>query len=315
MNELKKVQESLKPFDRYFDDEVIEFLNQHSIHILTVEPVTTGKAFEPSFRLFCQNQTYFVKFSSYDRFSDSFLTELSELNRTSGSHLLLPLLSKNIASIKRQLNVYEWIGGNNLKAILSDASSSTIAEYGYRCGTALQKIHMKMNTQTDSCDRIVRSFEEYMARLEHESFAFINRFDYRDFFYKNCNILLSGNNHCFVHMDFKPKNIMLCNDEITVVDIDSSMIGNPWMDFYDKAFSLYSGKETFNAALIRAYFDDNISDDFWEFFKVLSIYALIQNTACLLLRRDTRYIRDLESYLWSNYNGFKDLVPKWMKGD
>lgn len=303
----------MKPFDRYFNDEVMEFLDQHSIHILTVEPITTRKALEPSFRLFCQNQTYFVKFSSYERFSVSFLSELSELNRISESHLLLPFLSENIASIKRQLNVYEWIGGNNLKAILSDASSNTIAEYGYRCGGVLQKIHMKMNTQTDSCDRIVRSFEEYMARLEHESFAFINRFDYRDFFYKNCNILLSGNNHCFVHMDFKPKNIMLCNDEITVVDIDSSMIGNPWMDFYDKAFSLYPGKETFNAALIRAYFDDNISDDFWEFFKVLSVYALIQNTALLLRRRDTQYIRDLESYLWNSYDGFSESVPKWMK--
>ena len=144
MSELKKVQELLKPFDRYFNDEVMEFLSQHSIHILTVEPITTGKALEPSFRLFCQNQTYFVKFSSYERFSASFLSELSELNRTGESRLLLPFLSKNIASIKRQLNVYEWIGGNNLKAILGDASSNTIAEYGYRCGGVLQKIHMKI---------------------------------------------------------------------------------------------------------------------------------------------------------------------------
>lgn len=312
MSELKGVQESLRTFDLYFNDEVLEFLNQHSIHILTIEPITLGKALEPSFRVFCQKQTFFVKFSNYGRFSDSFLSGLSELNRISESHLLLPFLSKNIVSIKRQLNVYEWISGRNLKSILSDASSNRIAEYGYRCGRVLKKIHIKMNTPIDSSNHIVRSFEEYMARLQCESFVFTNQFDYRDFFYKNCNILLSVNNHCFVHMDFKPKNLMLCNDKITVVDLDSSMVGNPWMDFYDKAFSLYPEKEIFNATLIRTYFDDNIPDNFWEFFKVLSVYALIQNTACLLRRKDTQNIRLLESYLWNSYNGFTELIPNWM---
>lgn len=141
---------------------------------------------------------------------------------------------------------------------------------------------MKMKYTSDNFNHIVQYFDEYMNRLEMESFVFANQFNYREYFYKNSRTLLSTDNPCFVHMDFKPKNLMLCDGRITVVDIDSSCVGNPWMDFYDKAFSLYPEKETFNAALIRAYFRDNISDEFWEFFKVLSVYALIQNTAWLL---------------------------------
>lgn len=301
------------PFDKYFNNEVIEILNQHSIHILTIEPITVVKTFEPSFRVFCQKQTFFVKFSSFGRFSESFLAELSALNRRGDGNLLLPFLSKNITSLNRQLNVYKWINGNNLKSILSDASSKTIVEYGYRCGGVLQKIHMKMNTPTEYCEHIVRSFDEYMARLEHESFMFNNRFDYREYFYKNCSVLLANNSSCFVHMDFKPKNLILCNDRIMVVDIDSSIIGNPWMDFGDKSFSLYPRKETFNAALINAYFDNNIPDGFWEYFRVLSVYALIQNTAWLLRKKDAQSIQLLESYLWNSYNGFTELIPNWMK--
>lgn len=91
-----KAQESLESLDMYFNDEVVEFLNQHSLHILTIEPINMGKTFEPSFRVFCQKQTLFIKFSGYGRFSDSFLAELSELNRMGEKHLLLPFLSKNI---------------------------------------------------------------------------------------------------------------------------------------------------------------------------------------------------------------------------
>ena len=90
MSELMKAQESLESLDMYFNDEVVEFLNQHSLHILTIEPINMGKTFEPSFRVL------FIKFSGYGRFSDSFLAELSELNRMGEKHLLLPFLSKNI---------------------------------------------------------------------------------------------------------------------------------------------------------------------------------------------------------------------------
>ena len=85
------------------------------------------------------------------------------------------------------------------------------------------------------------------------------------------------------------------------------------MDFGDKSFSLYPRKETFNAALINAYFDNNIPDEFWEYFRVLSVYALIQNTAWFLRKRDAQSIQLLESYLWNSYNGFTELIPTWMK--
>lgn len=302
----------MKLYDELFNEEVIEFLCQHSIHILTIDPITEGKTFEPSFRLTCPNQIYFAKFSNFGRFSDSFLEELFELNHANEGCLHLPIFSKNFESIKRQLTVYEWLNGNNLKSVLNGAAPKVIAEYGYRCGDLLRKIHVKMKHPSDYCNHIINSFDEYMTRLDQESFAFTNLFDYREFFYRNCDVLLANDKPCFVHMDFKPKNLMLSNGKITVVDIDSSIVGNPWMDFYDKAFSLYPEKETFNAALIHAYFDDNIPDNFWEFFKVLSVYALAQNSACLLRRGDRHNIRLLESYLWNSYNGFNGLIPKWM---
>lgn len=302
----------MRPYEEYFNDEVIEILCQNSMYLLYVEPITDGNSLEPSFRLFCKNQTFFAKYSNYRRFSVSFLSELSQVNGINDHVILLPIVSKDIESLKKQLNIYEWLTGDNLKSVLKDAPLKTIEEYAYRCGALLRRVHIGMNYPSDYPNRIITSFDEYLKRIDAENYKFIKQFDYHEYFYNNCSMLSKIEKPCFVHMDYKPKNIMLCNDKIILTDLDSSCIGDPWWDFYDKSFSLYTEKELFNKMLIHAYFEDNIPDGFWEYFKVLSVYTLIQKTAILLRRKDPRSIRYLETYLWNSYDGFTELIPKWM---
>lgn len=190
----------------------------------------------------------------FNRFSKQFLSALAVENSKIGNIIHLPIMSYNLKRCNRQINIYDWIDGTNLKNVFKTSLGNEYSYYGDRCGTLMRKIHFSLReagrVQYDVLSKLVL----YYKRIEMFGFKFEQEFNYRKYLENNLDILISNTNPCFVHSDFKPKNLMLNRNEIYVVDIDSCMIGNPWLDFYDKALSLYPSKELFNASLIKSYF-------------------------------------------------------------
>lgn len=303
----------MKELDKsyFFNKEVVDLFIEKKIILNNVERIVDGKSNEQSFKIDTNQGRYFVKFSMMKRFSKQFLSAIAVENSKIGNVVQLPIMSYNLKELNRQINIYDWIDGSNLKNIFKVCSSNEYSYYGSRCGDLMRKIHFSLKNPNGIQYSILPKLVLYCKRIEMFGFKFEYEFDYRKYLENNLDILIRDISPCFVHLDFKPKNLMVRKKDIYVVDIDSSMLGDPWLDFYDKAFSLYPAKELFNTALIKSYFEDDVPELFWRYFRILSVFALIQNTAWLLQRKDYSHIRSLEAYLWDAYDGFNEIIPKW----
>ncbi len=299
--------------DDYYPRLLRGILAEHNIQVLHVEPVTEGKAIEPSFRVQTNQCKYFAKFSLPKRFTQADIERFDAVNAKAGNIVLyVPFVSIECSDIGRQLNVYEWISGQNLRSKLALCSENDCCEYGYQAGQLLYSIHqLSFDSAMNSFD-VFNRLKSCLNYIDSSGFTFGKAFEYRTYIESNYGILLRNIPCSFVHMDYKPKNMILTESgRIVVVDLDSSCVGDPWLDFYNMSFSLYRSKELFNSLLIRGYFDDRIPDTFWKYFKVLSAFSLIQNTAWLLRRNDLSYIRQIEDYLCDSYFSFDSLIPMW----
>ncbi|MBR4026591.1 MAG: phosphotransferase [Lachnospiraceae bacterium] len=303
----------MKELDKsyFWNKEVIDLFTERNISISNIDCIVKGKCNEQSFKLDTNQGKYFVKFSNSKRFSKTFLSALEIANGKIGNIIQLPIATYDLKELNRQINIYNWIEGTNLKEILKTCCDDECIYYGNRCGKLMRKIHFSLTELNGLQYCIVSRLKKYYKRIDMLGFKFEYEFDYRKYLENNLDILVRDINPCFIHLDFKPKNLMINKNKIYVVDIDSSMLGDPWLDFYDKAFSLYPSKELFNAALIKSYFDGDVPELFWRYFRVLSVFALIQNTAWILPKKDYTYIKNLESYLWNAYDGFKELIHRW----
>ena len=266
-----------------------------------------GKTIEPKYKIDSYNGTFFAKISGAKRFDESF----NRLLRRNNEICLPPIISKEIPQIDRQLNVYVWVDGKDLKTIMNNADECECYEYGIRCGSLLKSLHSISPEGIPSCFNVDERIESLLrflvsneCKLKHKSFWY-------NYLCKNINTLKQHSNKSIVHFDFKPKNIMLSNDRLLIVDFDSCSIADPWFDFYDKALGVYFGRQVFNKGIIDGYFNKDIPFEFWEFFKVLSVYGLIQSAYWSANRTNTNYIYEAECYLLESYNNFTEQIPIW----
>ena len=255
----------------FHNEEVCEVFSDYQSIVLRATQISNCKREEPSFCVETNNGLLFVKFSRIGRFMPDYLSALAIANQKAENCINLPLVSKNIKSLRMQINVYQWIYGKDLRSLLAGASEIELKRFGSECGKLMRKIHQPLSQIQNQFD-IVSRFEYYYSRVRLHGYRFEKHFDYEQFFYDNMDRALRGSSPTFVHMDFKPKNIMLENGVMKIVDIDSSTVGDPWIDFYDKAFSLKSSKETYNHRLLLSYFNEKIPEDFWQYFRVLAVF-------------------------------------------
>lgn len=295
----------------FLNEKIVDLLLKNGMIVSSIECIGEGKSGEDAFKINTNQGKYFVKFSNNRRFSEEFLSLLSIGNSKIGNVIQLPIITYNLNEINRQINIYNWIEGINLKKFLNSLTDDACIYYGSRCGYLMKKMHFSMQRSGELKYDLLIKLKQYYDRIEAFGYRFKYNINYKQYLQDNIDILMRDIDPCFIHLDFKPKNLIINKNDIYIVDIDSSRIGDPWLDFYDKAFSLYPSREIFNAALIKGYFDGDIPESFWKYFKVLSVFALIQNTAWILPKKDYVYIRNLESYLWNAYDGFREFIPRW----
>lgn len=181
-----------------------------------------GKPNELKYKIESYKGTYFVKVSAAKRFDESFKNLLYQ-NR---DFCMPPIISKNIPEINRQLNVYAWLDGKDLKTILSDAENQENYEYGIKCGTLLKRLHttnikgivVRFNVDARLVE-LLCFLESNECKLKHKSF-------WHSYLIENTDVLKRAANKSIIHFEFKPKNIMSSNEKLFIVDFDSFSIGD-----------------------------------------------------------------------------------------
>ncbi len=282
---------------------------ENRLIVLDITPLSDD-CIEPKFKVDCIGGTYFAKYSSYNKFSKEFF-EMKELESLNGRVCLLPFVSKNLTDINKQLNIYDWVDGENLRSFLHNKTEISCYEYGIKSSKLLKKLH------DVNVSNVVSRFngDNYIAKI-----LAILRSDECMLKYKNLwlglaventDVLKRKTKDSLIHLDFKPKNIMLANGNLLLIDFDSFSIGNPWFDFYDKGLAIYKERQAFNKGVIDGYFNNNIPNEFWMFLKIISICTMIQMSSWNINRNNKDYIFSVEEHLLKTYSDASNNVPKW----
>lgn len=185
----------------------------------------------------------------------------------------MPLISENRPDIDYQVNIYPWIHGINLKTWSTSASLIDCYLIGEKCGHLLNMIHNATVTDRSSDFDITSCLMKNIKFIEKSKIVFPNMNKLLSKPHLIINQLRRDIPATLIHFDFKPKNIMFSHKELHIVDWDSCIIADPWLDFWDKGLSIYPKKELFNVGLLEGYFDYAIPKEFWIYFQALTIFA------------------------------------------
>ncbi len=290
-----------------------EILNDQKSESIIIEDLYLSvNTSEPIFKIVTEKCMYFAKFSKYNNFTSDFL----EVIQRCSSFCIVPLISKNIDKIDLQLNIYPWIDGVDLKNHLKGRNDNEYYDMGFHCGRMLKKFHDETAHIQEENDfdikQNINGFKEYFT---DSTFSFVHQKELFDILESDVEILNRGAQRCIVHFDFKPKNIMYKNGCLFITDLESCIVADPWLDFYDKGLALCINKQKFNMGIIDGYFKNQPPIEFWDYFKILTVYGLFQISVWNINKGNVLYPQMLENYLWDIYDGLKSTIPKWYKKD
>lgn len=292
-----------------FTECIRNVLVEKRIIVIDVKPIFDYNI-EPKFKVGCIGGTYFAKYSSYNRFSKEFF-EMKGLECLNESICLLPFVSKNLPNINKQLNIYAWLDGENLRSFLQNKTEISCYEYGIKSSKLLKKLHEVNVSNVVARFNVDNYIAEILAILRSNECILKHKNIWLDLIVENADILKIKKKDSIIHFDFKPKNIIVSNDELLLIDFDSFSIGNPWFDFYDKGLAIYKERQAFNKGVIDGYFNNNIPNDFWMFLKIISVCTMIQMSAWSINKMKQDYIFSIEKHLLKSYSDDSNNVPKW----
>lgn len=267
---------------------------------------------EPKFKVDCAGGTYFAKYSSYNKFSKEFF-KMKGLESLNESVCLLPFVSKNLSDINKQLNIYDWVDGENLRKFLHNKAEMACYEYGIKSSELLKKLHDVNTSNVVSRFNVDNYIAEILAILRSDECVLKYKNLWLNLVVKNTDVLKRKTKDSLIHLDFKPKNIMLSSGKLLLIDFDSYSTGNPWFDFYDKGLAIYKERQAFNKGVIDGYFNNNIPDEFWKFLKIISVCTMIQMSSWSINRDNKDYIFSVEKHLLKAYSDDSNNIPKWYK--
>lgn len=300
----------------YLDEAILaKYINivfeENRLIVLDITPLSDDCK-EPKFKVNCIGGTYFAKCSSYNRFSKDFF-EMKGLECLSESICLLPIVSKNFPDINKQLNIYAWLDGENLRSFLHNKTEISCYEYGIKSSELLKKLHEVNVSNAVARFNVDNYIAEILAILRSDECILKNKNLWINLILENADILKIKNKDSIIHFDFKPKNIMVSNDKLLLIDFDSFSIGNPWFDFYDKGLAIYKERQAFNKGVIDGYFKNNVLDEFWLFLKIVSICTTVQMSSWSTNKNKPDYIFSVEEHLLKTYSNASDNIPMWYK--
>lgn len=292
-----------------FTECIRNVLVEKGIIVIDVKPILDYNV-EPKFKVGCIGGTYFAKYSSYNRFSKEFF-EMKGLECLNESICLLTFVSKNLPDINKQLNLYVWLDGENLRSFLHNKTEISCYEYGIKSSKLLKKLHEVNVSNVVARFNVDYYITDILAILRSNDCILKYKNLWLDLIVENADILKIKKKDSIIHFDFKPKNIMVSNDKLLLIDFDSFSIGNPWFDFYDKGLAIYKERQAFNKGVIDGYFNNNIPNDFWMFLKIISICTMIQMSAWSINKMKQDYIFSIEKHLLKSYSDDSNNIPKW----
>lgn len=209
-----------------------------------------------------------------------------------------------------------WIPGTDAQKLLRNESPQFCDLLGKKAGELLRKIHaLPLNLE-----------ESYHPTLSEEISACIAEYSDNDVLLKkypametfirflddNKLYLAESSKPKLLHGDYHSKNIIFSEGNASVIDWVYGTTGNPIEDFVRNVISAETNKY-YAAALIDAYYKNNISEEFW---RTLAIYTAIHELRITKYdfaapHRRISFVDYQHNLVLQEYRGMKTIVPSY----
>jgi len=158
-----------------------------------------------------------------------------------------------------------YIEGKDLDETLESLDPQEQIYLGHQAGRVLKEIHTQIRVDDDGSwanrfgaklDRKIESYEKCGFHFDHDQVLIEKLISLK--------LYLKGRPMSFQHGDYHIGNFLLCGDgNLAILDFDRWDIGDPWEEF-NRIVWCREKSPLFTSAMIDAYFDFKIPDNFFE---------------------------------------------------
>ncbi|MBR0130832.1 MAG: phosphotransferase [Firmicutes bacterium] len=266
------------------------------------------------------------KYRAVDADGLSYLLRRSPLKREAKFRTMMELMSPEAfpcdsvshllavrADGKKVETLWDWIEGGSAELALPAMSSEQQAELGRQAGRVLRQLHSISAPEGTAAwdisynakiDRKIQEYRDCPLRFDGDRSII-------DFIEQN-RPALKDRPLSFQHGDYHVGNMIVNDNKLYVIDFDRWSWGDPWEE-YNRIVWCAKVSPIFASSMIRAYFEDDIPEQFWTLLAIYLGTNMIGSIpwAIGFGEKEIKTQMDNAKLILEWYDGYTRDIPAW----
>lgn len=258
-----------------------------------------------------QGKKYFVKITTKYNLRGSTGEVVREIANNG-----VPIVTAEYTSYSRHLgkrfSAYPWVNGQNLSQIIEGKMDEEKYGWGEKCGKLLRQFHSMQPSPGKGLPvkDVIREYRHCRLYCHIYHITFPHKKEY-DAYFKINKYILKNRKLCLCHMDYQPKNIMMVDNGLHIIDYESAMLTDPWWDLCIM-FMGPPSERSFLIGMIHGYFDGRIPEEFFKITCLMTIVSLYRYAMWKMQNKGRPVIHQAEK-IYKSYDGLTNPVPDFLR--
>lgn len=277
----------------------------------SMERIMVGSPADIKYLVEYKKKWYMVKATTKYNLRDGLPEEISRI-AGKGIPIVTAKYSYFSRKLKRRFFAYPWVQGQNLEEVLEKCGADEKYRWGEQCGRLLKRFHDAQTKPQRKIHKkdVIREYRHCRFYCYLYGITFPHKREYDKYFIENKH-LLKKRKLSVCHMDYQPKNIMLTDNDLCIIDYESAMLTDPWWDLC----TLFMGPPKmypFLKGLINGYFSGRIPKDFFRLTCLMTIVSLYRYAMWKMQNKGRRVVHQAEN-IYQYYDGLENPVPDFLR--
>ncbi len=282
----------------------------------SIEKLSKGWSADEKYKIVTkQGKNLLLRISDIEKYDEKkkeydIITKYAKL----GINMSLPVEFGTCNDDKNVYMILTWVEGKDLEEVLPTLSEEEQYNLGRMAGSILKKIHSIPVDETDipKTTKIEKKlmqlnrYETSDVRIPEDEIAVT-------YVKENINKIWQEK-PVYQHGDYHPGNLIYMEDgTIGAIDFNRWEVGDPYEEFYKLESFAREISIPYCIGQIKAYFDDNVPESFWDILAVYVAHASLYSIkwAEKFGKEEIDGMVERCKVALKDYDGFRTSVPVW----